>query len=77
MADDPVQALVFRFGLTCAEARVSLKLADGQSVKAIAEAHSVSPVTVRNQVKSAMSKAGVHRQTELALKVLRAISPRL
>ncbi|WP_411351928.1 helix-turn-helix transcriptional regulator [Leisingera aquaemixtae] len=77
MADDPVQALVSRFGLTCAEARVSLKLADGQSVKAIAEAHSVSPVTVRNQIKSAMSKAGVHRQTELALKVLRAISPRL
>ena len=70
-AEDPRRALAIRFGLTPAEARAALRIANGETAKEIAEDLAVSLVTVRNQIKSAMSKVGAHRQIELALTVLK------
>lgn len=71
--EDPTRMLATRYRLTQAEARVALKIAKGETLKQIAEAHAVALVTVRNQAKAAMSKVGVHRQIELALAVAKDI----
>jgi DNA-binding CsgD family transcriptional regulator len=53
------------FDLSAAEADIAARLANGQTIEAIALATSRSVLTVRNQVKSAMAKTGCHRQTDL------------
>jgi len=53
------------FGLTPAECRVALLLGDGRAPKEIAAMIGVSVETVRSQMKSIFSKAGVKRQSEL------------
>lgn len=53
------------FSLTPAEARVAVKLAEGWTVKDIANEHRTSVATVRCQVQQALQKAGVTRQTDL------------
>ncbi|WP_305989653.1 helix-turn-helix transcriptional regulator [Roseibium sp. MMSF_3544] len=55
-------------GLSKAEARSVLLLAEGHKPAEIAEERQVSIHTVRNQIKSAMSKVGCHRQSELVQK---------
>ena len=64
------QALQSRFGLTRAEARVVQGLADGRSVKRIAEELDVSLETARTHAKRAMQKTDTHRQAELVSLVL-------
>ncbi|HAT84901.1 MAG TPA: hypothetical protein DCS30_02380 [Rhizobiales bacterium] len=59
------------FGLTPSEVQVALLLADGDSIKDIATLRGVSVNTVRNQVKSVMSKMAVCRQVELVLTIER------
>ena len=51
--------------LTAAEARVTAALSAGQSITAAAQAQGVEPETVRGQVKSVRSKAGVRSQNQL------------
>lgn len=68
-ATAPAERLAAGLGLTAAEAGVALALADGRSPGEIAEARDVSVHTVRNQLKSAMGKAGVRRQAEFARRV--------
>lgn len=51
--------------LTEAEAQIAARLAEGESVAAIAEARGVSRETVRSQVKSIFAKLNVGRQAEL------------
>ena len=58
-------ALRARYGLTEREALVALHIADGLATRDIAEEHEVSVHTVRNQLKAAMSKLDVHRQSDL------------
>ena len=53
------------FNFTPAEAKVTLALARGIKPKAIAHEHGVALSTVRSQLKSAMSKAGVRSQADL------------
>jgi DNA-binding CsgD family transcriptional regulator len=53
------------FGLTPAECRVALLLADGHSPREIAQTIGVSFETVRSQIKSIFSKTNVKRQGEL------------
>lgn len=53
------------YGLTPAEYEVTLALAQGLSPADIAAVREVSIHTVRNQMKSAMQKCGVTRQTQL------------
>jgi DNA-binding CsgD family transcriptional regulator len=53
------------FGLTEAEAQITVQLATGASLESIAEARGVSVDTVRAQVRSVFKKTGIHRQGEL------------
>lgn len=53
------------FDLTPAEDRVARAIAEGHSVESGAAALSVSPETIRTQLKSVMAKTGTSRQTEL------------
>lgn len=53
-------------GITRAEAEVACALADGLTPAEIAETRGASLHTVRNQIKAAMAKCGVHRAAALA-----------
>ena len=63
--DDPAARIAVRLSLTSAEAAVALALADGLTPEEIAAGRGASVHTVRNQIKSALSKAGARRQAEL------------
>jgi len=63
-----------RFGLTPAEARLVVDLVTGISLKSSAKGRGVTYETVRRQVKSVFRKTGTHRQSELVLTVIRAIT---
>ena len=54
-----------QFGLTRSEAEVAVALSAGQIITEIAALRAVSVHTVRNQVKSALSKTNSRRQAEL------------
>ena len=60
-----------RHGLTAAEVRVAEALAEGLSLRAIADRHGVTYETVRTQLKAALAKTGAGRQAELVRMVLR------
>lgn len=62
--------LTQRFGLTVAERRIALMLADGSSPRQIAEALAVTYNTVRNHMKKIYDKCDVRRQGELVAKLL-------
>ena len=62
------------FGLTPAEARVAVRLVRGQDAAAIAQSTAKSIETVRTQIKSLLSKAGVDRQAEL-VRLVGTLSP--
>jgi DNA-binding CsgD family transcriptional regulator len=53
------------YGLTPAECRVALLLADGHAPRKIADMVGVTDNTVRSQIKSIFAKTGVKRQAEL------------
>jgi DNA-binding CsgD family transcriptional regulator len=64
------EALQARFGLTGAEARVALLLAQGLSNAEIAKRLFLSPHTVRHHVEKIMRKLGVDTRTEAATRLL-------
>ena len=64
-AGPPPEILQALFDLSPAEARVAAMIAEGHSVKAIAESLSVQPNTIRVQLKAVFSKTGTGRQPEL------------
>lgn len=53
------------FDLTPAEDRVARAMADGHSIESLASLLSLSPETIRSQLKAVMMKTGTSRQTEL------------
>jgi len=61
----PPEILQALFDLSPAEARVAAMIAEGRSVKDIAQSLSVQPNTVRAQLKAVFSKTGTGRQGEL------------
>lgn len=61
---DPV-VVAETFGLTPAEARVAVLLANGLNAEQIAAERSASLLTVRTQIRSILAKTGVRRQPEL------------
>lgn len=69
-ASKALRALGTLYGLTPAEARVALQVADGVSPADIARQGDVSASTVRAQLQSAYGKLRVRRQAELARLVL-------
>jgi DNA-binding CsgD family transcriptional regulator len=58
------------WGLTPAEERAAMTLADGKTVAQAAAVLGVSRETVRTLLKRAMAKADVHRQAELVARLL-------
>jgi DNA-binding CsgD family transcriptional regulator len=61
----PQEVLRTLYGLTPAECRVALLLADGHAPRKIADMVGVTDNTVRSQIKSIFAKTGVKRQAEL------------
>lgn len=59
------------FGLTRAEARLTLFLVGGKTLTEIAEMLNLSVATVRTQLKCVFEKTYTHRQAELVVLVLR------
>lgn len=70
-----VEVLTALSGLTVAEARVALAVADGQSVDMIAAATRVAPSTVRKQLSHVFDKTGQRSQASLAAFVNRLQVP--
>lgn len=62
------------FGLTPAEARVAVSLADGKSIADIADMFGRSKHTIRDQTRAILGKTGVSRQAELVALLLRLAS---
>ncbi|HKJ22268.1 MAG TPA: hypothetical protein VKA13_04205 [Gammaproteobacteria bacterium] len=62
LTGEQLQAL---FGLTPAEARVAMGLAEGRTLEKVAEEGRVTMNTARSQLKQAMEKTGARRQAEL------------
>ena len=78
---DPSQAtpavpdlLGAQLGLSPAEARVATRLAAGERIDDIADAHGVSRETVRVQVKNVFAKTGTHNQGQLVGLVSRSLA---
>jgi len=63
---ETVAALREAFGLTATEAELAALVATGLPPMLAARLLVIGEGTARNQLKAAMSKAGVHRQAELA-----------
>jgi len=63
---DRLAAARSRFNLSEAETQIVGAIASGQSVSEFAQRRGVSVNTARNQLRSAMLKAGVSRQVQLA-----------
>ncbi len=62
----PPDGLLHRaFGLTAAEARLAARLAEGQSLDAIADGLGIARETARSQLKSTFAKTATSRQAEL------------
>ena len=59
------------FGLTPAEARLAISLAEDHSLELIAHENKISTATVRNQLKSVFLKTDTHKQSELVALLLR------
>lgn len=61
-------------GLSRGEAEVASMIADGLLAREISEGRNVGIHTVRTQIKAAMNKMGVRRQTELAIQIRRLLN---
>lgn len=62
--------LIRQYGLTPAEARLAVLLAEGIDVETAAQQLSVSIQTIRSQLKSVFAKTNVSRQAELVARLL-------
>lgn len=69
----PWRMAAAHFGLTPAEARLAVALADGLSVEEAAAQLTVAVHTARSQLKAIFAKTGVHRQSELVALLLKGI----
>lgn len=67
----PADTLHSLYGLTSAEARIAIQLANGLSTAEIATQNGVSQETVRSQLKSVFSKMGARSQQEVIRLLLR------
>ncbi len=71
-APAPLEPLALQtlFGLTPAEARLAVSLADGKTLEEVAQNAHVSLNTAKTQLRIAFEKTGTHRQAELVKLVL-------
>jgi DNA-binding CsgD family transcriptional regulator len=68
---DTRTALIRKFGLTLAEARLAERIGSGQLLRDAADAEGVTFETARSRLKSIFAKTDTNRQAELALVVAR------
>jgi DNA-binding CsgD family transcriptional regulator len=68
--------LRFKFDLTPAEARLVLRLVEGDSLKSSAQALGIGYETARTTLKSVFHKTGTRRQAELVIAVIHAMNGR-
>ncbi len=71
----PAAVLVELLGLTRAEARLALELADGHTLVEACENLHISRNTGKSHLSSVFSKTGVARQTQLVQLILRSVAP--
>jgi DNA-binding CsgD family transcriptional regulator len=67
----PATVLERAFGLTPAESRVALSIADGEQLRRIADANGIAFETARVHLKAVFSKTRTHSQVELAVLINR------
>jgi DNA-binding CsgD family transcriptional regulator len=72
---DVLGLLARRFAFTPAEAEVAVALAEGQDKDEIARYRGLGRSVVRHQVRTALAKAGLRHQPDLAALVARLLSP--
>lgn len=65
-----IEQLISLYGLTQAEARLALKLCNGDTPAECAKCLNVSISTIRTQLRAVLEKTGSHRQAELLTKLL-------
>ena len=70
----PAERLRELFGLTAAEARLTLSLRRGETLQAACERYDVSPHTVRVQLTSIFRKTQTNRQSELMSLMTRIVA---
>jgi DNA-binding CsgD family transcriptional regulator len=73
--ETPRAVLMELFGLTRAEARLAMQLADGATLDEAARKLHISRNTVKTHLSSVFSKTGVTRQTQLVQLILRSVAP--
>jgi DNA-binding CsgD family transcriptional regulator len=64
------------FGLTVAEARLTVALCEGQDLATAAATFGISPLTARSQLKAIFGKTGTRRQAELVARLAQIRSVR-
>ncbi|AKC86952.1 helix-turn-helix transcriptional regulator [Pseudoxanthomonas suwonensis] len=69
-----IDALMDAFGLTRREAELAVALKDGHSLSVSAVRLGITEGTARQYLKGIFSKTGTHRQTDLAILLLRSLS---
>lgn len=72
MSPEVLQAV---YGFSPAESRVAMALVNGLGLREIAEVHGVKEETVKSQLKSLFSKAGVNKQQDLVRVLLKSALP--
>jgi DNA-binding CsgD family transcriptional regulator len=71
LKDDHSETLGATYRLSRAESRFALRLAQGDSLKEIAEAEGIALETARSRLKAIFTKTGTHCQAELVLLMAR------
>lgn len=66
--------LVIQFGLTVAESRLAVRLAEGRTIAEAAKAAGISMATARTHLSNIFAKTATSRQSELALLLLTSLA---
>lgn len=69
----PSDVLIALFGLTPAEAKLAIRLVNGQSLDEASESLNISRNTAKSHLSSVFSKTGVARQTQLIQLILNSV----
>jgi DNA-binding CsgD family transcriptional regulator len=70
---EPIDLLRCHFGLTPAEARLTLQLVAGETLRSAAAKLRISYETARSQLKNIFNKTGTCRQAELVVVIVTAL----
>jgi DNA-binding CsgD family transcriptional regulator len=71
--NEPIDLLRSHFGLTPAEARLTLHLVAGETLRSAAAQFNISYQTARTHLKNIFNKTGACRQAELVTVILTAL----